>query len=180
MKFPAAAPFLMAGVGAAIAVAATLALSSTATSRVHFADADDPSVTAHGAQIYKRQCASCHGRRLEGQALWQLVDKDRGRRAPAHDKTGHTWMHPDEDLFRMTKFGRFDLTPASLPSHMPAFESGLSDDDIVAAVAYIKARWPIGLRVMQANLNPGHAGMPPDAANSEWTLPATCISEGER
>lgn len=158
------------------AAAGALAFRHAQNPTLHFADADNSSLTQRGAKIYLRQCASCHGRRLEGQALWQLVDKDRHRRAPAHDRTGHTWMHSDEDLFQMTKYGRFGQTSTAGPSTMPAFERGLSDDEILATLAFIKARWPTGLRVMQAQLNPGQAGMPSDAANADWTLPANCVS----
>src|ERR1700736_3736155 len=60
---------------------------------VHFANADDPSTVATGKLLYMRLCASCHGKRLQGQPLWQLEDRYRGQRAPAHDQTGHTWAH---------------------------------------------------------------------------------------
>jgi hypothetical protein len=38
----------------------------------------------------------------------------------------------------------------------------------------IKARWPLGLRVSQAMLNPGFAGMPADANDVERRLPPNC------
>jgi hypothetical protein len=42
---------------------------------------------------------------------------------------------------------------------MPAFEAVLDDRETLNVLAFIKARWPpIGLRVAQATLNPGHAG----------------------
>jgi hypothetical protein len=57
---------------------------------------------------------------------------------------------------------------------MPAFAAILDDDQILAALAFIKARWPLGLRVSQAMLNPGFAGMPADANDVEWRLPPNC------
>jgi len=128
----------------------------------------------HGRRIYSSHCASCHGRYLQGQPLWQLVDDYAGRRAPAHDETGHTWQHSDEDIFDMTKYGRFASAPPRRISYMPAFSDQLSDRDILAVMAFIKARWPLGLRVAQAMLNPGHAGMPAGADKLEWKFPPTC------
>lgn len=141
----------------------------------HFADADNATLTAAGKVIYADQCANCHGLRLQGQPLWQLRDEFYGRRAPAHDETGHTWSHSDEDLFYMTKYGRFATAPVEAHSYMPAFKDDLTDEEILAVMAFIKARWPIGLRLSQAMLNPNQQGMPADAAALEWTLPPTCM-----
>ena len=140
----------------------------------HIADANDTAMVSRGKRIYAVHCASCHGRYLQGQPLWQLVDDYAGRRAPAHDETGHTWQHSDEDLFEITKYGRFASAPSRYVSYMPAFRDELSDQQILATLAFIKARWPLGLRVAQAMLNPGHSGMPPDAAEAAWTFPPVC------
>jgi len=161
--------------GAALAFAWTPAYAAG-----HFANADDPALVSAGQQIYAQQCANCHGRRLQGQALWQAMDQYAGRRAPAHDATGHTWQHSDEDIFYMTKFGRFPTTPSNVVSYMPAFQKRLSDRDILAVIAFIKADWPIGLRAAQATLNPGFQGMPADADKVEWTLPPTCTGSYQR
>jgi hypothetical protein len=58
---------------------------------------------------------------------------------------------------------------------MPAFGSTAGDDEILAALAYIKARWPIGLRVAQAMLNPDQEGLPREAAAGDWSLPTNCL-----
>ena len=169
----------------AIAVAAapwttTYASPAPPTATTHFADADDATLVTEGKLIYKRSCASCHGRRLQGQPLWQLQDQFAGRRAPAHDQTGHTWSHSDEDLFHMTLNGRFPSTPSTVQSYMPAFRGLLTNQQIIATLAFIKATWPIGLRISQAMLNPGNRGMPAHAANVEWTLPPTCTISAQR
>jgi len=131
-------------------------------------------MAALGKRIYMRACASCHGRNLQGQPLWLLVDEYAGRRAPAHDETGHTWQHSDEDIFHIIKYGRFASAPAGRVSFMPALATVLKDREILAVMAFIKARWPIGLRVSQAMLNPGFAGMPRKANDVEWRFPPTC------
>ncbi len=156
------------------------AAARAADAPAHFADADNETLVVHGADIYSQRCAGCHGRRLEGQALWQLRDQYLGRRAPPHDSTGHTWQHSDDDLFAMTKNGRFPQAPKDLVSYMPAFDKTLGDDDIVAVLAYIKSRWPTGIRASQSMLNPGFKGMPKDADKVDWTLPPNCISSIQR
>jgi protein SCO1/2 len=146
----------------------------------HFANADDAAKVAAGKLVYQRWCAGCHGRRLQGQPLWQLDDLYAGRRAPAHDQSGHTWAHSDEDLFYMVRNGRFPSTSPSATSYMPAYSDSLADQQIIEAIAFIKATWPIGLRISQALLNPDNAGMPAHAAEMEWTLPPTCTISTQR
>lgn len=173
------------GYGAAVmlgiaALAASLTFWLAGTPRPHFADAENAATVMEGKALYARDCASCHGRRLQGQLLWQVQDQFVGRRAPAHDQSGHTWQHSDEELFHMTKFGRFATTPAEVKSYMPAYAAALSDEQILAVIAYIKATWPLGLRVSQALLNPGYAGMPRNADRVEWRLPPTCRAALQR
>jgi mono/diheme cytochrome c family protein len=153
-----------------------MAASGTARADDHFANADDAALVAKGRIVYTGYCASCHGRNLQGQALWQLQDQFVGRRAPAHDATGHTWQHSDENLFAMVKLGRFPDAPKGAVSYMPAFAANLSDGEILAVLAFIKSRWPIGLRASQASLNPGFAGMPADIGTTPWTLPPNCTA----
>ena len=62
--------------------------------------------------------------------------------APPHDESGHTWHHDDVVLFEVTKYGLAKHAPAGYQSDMPAFGDRLSDDEIVAVLAYIKSRWP--------------------------------------
>ncbi len=163
---------------AAVALAGPPSAGQTAPT--HFSDADNASTVTAGKALYRHWCSSCHGRRLQGQPLWQLEDQYAGRRAPAHDQSGHTWAHSDEDLFRMTKDGRFPSTPPEKLSYMPAFRDLLEDEEIVAIIAYIKSAWPLGLRIYQALLNPGNAGMPANAADADWTLPPNCSMAAQR
>jgi protein SCO1/2 len=147
----------------------------------HFADADDVTKVTAGKALYARWCSSCHGRKLQGQPLWQLQDQYAGRRAPAHDQTGHTWTHSDDDLFFMTRRGRFPSADPGTLSYMPAFQELLANEQIIAVIAYIKASWPVGLRISQALLNPGNAGMPAlSATDTDWTLPPTCTISAQR
>jgi hypothetical protein len=63
---------------------------------------------------------------------------------------------------------------------MPAFRNSLTDQQITAAIAFVKATWPIGLRISQSLLNPDNRGMPARAENLEWTLPPTCTTSAQR
>ncbi|MFT3666740.1 c-type cytochrome [Piscinibacter sp.] len=115
---------------------------------------DDAALLARGEPIYATHCASCHGARLEGQPNWRSPGPDGLLPAPPHDASGHTWHHPDELLFRITKLGV--ARAANLPGHvsgMPAFEGVLSDAEIVAVLSWIKSRWPPSVRARHDELN---------------------------
>ena len=103
-------------------------------------------VVALGGSIYAEHCASCHGAKLEGQPNWQLRLENGRLPAPPHDQTGHTWHHSDPVLFNLTKYGPAAVVGGNYESDMPGFDSTLSDREIVAALSYIKSRWPEKLR----------------------------------
>jgi mono/diheme cytochrome c family protein len=141
-----------------------------------FADADNPAAVTLGRNLYRARCANCHGRRLEGQALWALHDQFFHQRAPAHDDSGHTWQHSDEELLTITRTGRLPGMPDDVISHMPAFAAVLDEQQTLAILAFIKSRWSIGIRAAQSTLNPHFRGMPAAAADSGWTFPPNCSS----
>jgi mono/diheme cytochrome c family protein len=114
---------------------------------------NDAQQVERGAALYARACASCHGRNLEGQPDWRRPLPDGGLPAPPHDESGHTWHHPDEVLFRITKFGGAAEAPPGFKSNMPAFAGVLSDDEIRAVLAYIKRSWPEPIRARQAEIS---------------------------
>ena len=100
------------------------------------------SVTNSGKLVYAENCASCHGLALEGQANWRQRDPDGYLPAPPHDKTGHTWHHSDSYLFLMTKYGIEKMIGRKYPNNMPAYKDKLTDEEIIAALSYIKSTWP--------------------------------------
>ena len=119
-----------------------LAVSST-----NFAEAielrpDDPVFVKMGKKVYLVQCASCHGVTLEGQVGWQDTMVDGMRLAPPHDKSGHTWHHPDEMLFNLTKYGFKAMINDDYKVSMPVYDGILSDEEIIASLSYIKSTWP--------------------------------------
>jgi len=118
------------------------------------ADANDARQVALGATVYRDNCASCHGANLEGQPDWTTRKPDGRFPAPPHDETGHTFHHPDDTLFGLTKLGlKPPLAPAGYQSDMPAFGPVLTDEQIWAVLAFIKSRWPEKIRTRQSSLN---------------------------
>ena len=83
---------------------------------------------ARGQAVYAAQCATCHGAALPGQSDWRSRKPDGRMPAPPHDESGHTWHHPDEILFGITKEGLVPgkYGPPGYVSDMPAFGSLLS------------------------------------------------------
>jgi mono/diheme cytochrome c family protein len=115
---------------------------------------DDPQVTALGKRIYEAHCARCHGSRLEGQPRWRERDAAGRFPAPPHDASGHTWHHPDDLLFRITKHGLAKAANLKdYDSAMPAYEGVLTDPEIVAVLSWIKAQWPPEIRRHQDEVN---------------------------
>ncbi len=109
-------------------------------------DPDDGAKVALGARLYADNCASCHGADLKGQPAWRQRLPNGRLPAPPHDETGHTWHHPGEQLFALTKYGPAALIGDGYQSDMPAYEGNLSDDEIWAVLSYIKSRWPAAIR----------------------------------
>jgi mono/diheme cytochrome c family protein len=116
-------------------------------------DSDDETQVAQGQGVYVAHCARCHGANLEGQPNWRDRQANGRLPAPPHDASGHTWHHPDAELFGITKHGLGSYAPAGYQSDMPAFEGTLSDEQIAAVLAYIKSRWPADIRERQARIN---------------------------
>jgi mono/diheme cytochrome c family protein len=103
----------------------------------------NPEQLALGQKIYAQHCAACHGAKLEGQPNWRERLANGRMPAPPHDESGHTWHHPDEVLFGITKEGLVPgrYAPPGYQSDMPAFAGTLSDAEIWAVLAFIQSHW---------------------------------------
>jgi mono/diheme cytochrome c family protein len=97
---------------------------------------------AEGEAIYGAECAACHGANLEGQADWQVRLENGRLPAPPHDRTGHTWHHPDQILVAITALGTAALVGGDYESDMNGFSDRLSEAQIIAVLSYIKSTWP--------------------------------------
>lgn len=108
--------------------------------------------TALGQSVYAANCAQCHGKKLEGQPDWQTPLASGRLPAPPHDASGHTWHHSDEVLFNVTRNGLKPYAGKTYQSDMPAFAGILKDDEIRAAIDFIKSTWPPRERDYQRQL----------------------------
>jgi mono/diheme cytochrome c family protein len=112
-------------------------------------DMSDARRIAAGKRVYDAHCASCHGANLEGQADWKTRRADGRLPAPPHDDSGHTWHHPFDVLFAITKHGLVPpYAPDGYASDMPGFGGRLSDEEIWNVLAYIRSRWSDRVRAM--------------------------------
>lgn len=141
---------LLLGAGAA---AWQFTASSPAAGTLPPIDPGDAKQVALGRDVYAAQCAACHGARLEGQANWQTRLPNGRLPAPPHDASGHTWHHPDSQLFAITKYGIAPFAPKGYESDMPAFETVLSDAEIAAVLSFIKSTWSQEIRQRHDSIN---------------------------
>ncbi|MGS1116523.1 c-type cytochrome [Castellaniella sp. UC4442_H9] len=132
-------------IGAGAALYSTMQPSGAA-----FIDPADQALVVQGKAIYANSCAACHGAELQGQPNWRERLPSGRLPAPPHDKTGHTWHHPDRILIDIVTNGLVPgkTAPQGYKSDMPAYKDILSDEEIRAVLAYIKSTWPP--KVLQA------------------------------
>lgn len=121
-------------------------------------DPRDTRLVAYGRALYVSHCAACHGQKLEGQPNWRERREDGRLPAPPHDESGHTWHHPDAVLFDITRNGMVPgrTAPEGYASDMPAYAGILTDEEIIAVLAYIKSTWPPENLEMQQEVNRNH------------------------
>ncbi len=143
----------MVSVGAAVIVAVGLFVYMGDKAVAISLKPDDVPTRERGNQVYSEYCASCHGANLEGQPNWKTPLETGRYPAPPHDRDGHTWHHPDELLFNLTKFGPSDVIGNGHESDMPGFKDQLSDQDIIAVLSFIKSAWPKVVRIRHDRLN---------------------------
>ncbi len=105
------------------------------------ADPADTQQVALGRDVYMQHCASCHGAKLEGQPNWRHRKPDGRLPAPPHDASGHTWEHPEGQLFDFIKFGVKPFVSPDYETDMRGFTE-LSDAQIWAVIAFIRSTWP--------------------------------------
>lgn len=124
-------------------------------------DLREPQRIAAGQRIYAQHCAGCHGATLEGQPDWTTRSAEGRLPAPPHDDSGHTWHHPNDVLFALTKLGmKPPYAPPDYASDMPAFAGVLADDDIWNVLAFIQSRWSPEVRERHAALEHAYHRQP--------------------
>lgn len=132
------------------AIIVGILVAAAVANRIGRGGSDDPAAAiSRGRTLYVAHCASCHGANLEGQPNWRAPLPNGSMPAPPHDATGHTWHHPDDVLFLITKAGGQSVAPPGYVSGMPGFGGQLSDAQIWDVLAYIKSTWPPEIQAAQ-------------------------------
>jgi mono/diheme cytochrome c family protein len=90
-----------------------------------------------GTELFRANCAVCHGANAEGTPSWFEQDANGKFPPPPLDGSAHAWHHPRADLQRVVKEGG-----APFGGTMPAFGGTLSDEEIQAVIAYFQQQWP--------------------------------------
>jgi mono/diheme cytochrome c family protein len=134
--------FVLAGI--AIASAGAVLYTILRHDGPAFIDPADKTRVMQGRTLYANHCAACHGASLQGQPNWRDRMPNGKLPAPPHDKTGHTWHHPDAVLIDIVKNGLVPgrTAPPGYVSNMPAYGAILSDEEIIDVLTYIKSSWP--------------------------------------
>jgi mono/diheme cytochrome c family protein len=90
-----------------------------------------------GGKLFRKNCAQCHGPLGQGHPHWNKADANGKYPPPPLNGTGHTWHHSEKVLKQIIRDGT-----GNLGGNMPAWKDKLSDDDISAILAWIRAQWP--------------------------------------
>lgn len=94
-------------------------------------------IVDYGAQVFQQNCAVCHGSNAEGTRDWRKTDANGNYPPPPLDGSAHAWHHSLGRLARSIKQGGI-----SLGGVMPPFGDRLSDQEVLAAIAYFQSKWP--------------------------------------
>lgn len=90
-----------------------------------------------GKEIFATHCASCHGAKAQGIVEnWKQPNPDGSFPAPPLDGSAHAWHHPLNVLARQINEGGLKLGGT-----MPAFGDRLSDEEVIAVIAYFQSYW---------------------------------------
>ena len=95
------------------------------------------SVADYGEQLFLQNCAVCHGTDAEGTKEWKKPDANGNYPPPPLNGTAHAWHHSIPQLARSIKEGG-----KKLGGVMPPFGDQLSDQDVLAVIAYFQSKWP--------------------------------------
>jgi mono/diheme cytochrome c family protein len=94
-------------------------------------------VVDYGAELFQQNCAVCHGVNAEGTKEWKKTDANGNYPPPPLDGSAHAWHHSIPQLARSIKEGGIKLGGV-----MPAFGDKLSDQEVLAVIAFFQSKWP--------------------------------------
>ncbi|SES98610.1 Cytochrome c, mono-and diheme variants [Nitrosospira multiformis] len=94
-----------------------------------------PERIKRGEEIYRKNCASCHGPNGEATSGWRTPGPDGRYPPPPLDGSAHAWHHSTETLEKMIQDGSVD-------GAMPAWKEKLTNQQIGDVIVWIKSLWP--------------------------------------
>ncbi|MFT5930640.1 MAG: mono/diheme cytochrome c family protein [Oceanospirillaceae bacterium] len=86
-----------------------------------------------GEVLFLDNCAACHGAQAQGAENWMQPDAAGVRGAPPLNGSGHAWHHPLADLIQTITEGR---------GTMPAWKDTLTEEQMIATLAWTQSLWP--------------------------------------
>ncbi|HJT51403.1 MAG TPA: cytochrome c [Nitrosospira sp.] len=86
-----------------------------------------------GEEVYRKNCANCHGPNGEATPGWRTPGPDGRYPPPPLDGSAHAWHHSTETLEKMIREGG---------PGMPAWAGKLTDQQIDDVIVWIKSLWP--------------------------------------
>ncbi len=94
-------------------------------------------IVEYGDNVFQQNCAVCHGSNAEGTRDWKKTDANGNYPPPPLNGSAHAWHHPIDQLARSIKQGGVKLGGV-----MPPFGNKLSDQEVLAAIAFFQSKWP--------------------------------------
>ena len=90
-----------------------------------------------GGQVFKQNCASCHGDNAQGANNWQRRTAEGKFLPPPLNGTGHAWHHPTAGLKQTIFYGT-----EKIGGSMPGWKDKLSDAQVNDVLAWMQSKWP--------------------------------------
>jgi mono/diheme cytochrome c family protein len=115
-----------------IATISLISLNSIASERWY-----NQTIVDNANRLFQQNCAVCHGANAEGTSDWKKTDANGNYPPPPLNGSAHAWHHSIPGLARSIKEGGLKLGGV-----MPPFGDKLSDQDILALIAYFQSKWP--------------------------------------
>lgn len=106
-----------------------------------------------GKQVFQQHCASCHGKQAEGTPDWRKTGPDGKYPPPPLNGTAHAWHHSLKVLLRQIRMGG-----QKLGGTMPGFAGKLSNEEMLASIAWFQSKWPERIYAIWEERNRPRAG----------------------
>ncbi len=114
---------------------------------LHASGWDDKQQIEQGRELFKKNCAVCHGLKGAGKPGldWQKRLADGSFPPPPLNGTAHTWHHSPKLLDRIIAEGG-KMYGKAYKGWMPAFGDRLNAKERLAIIKYLHSLWPKQIR----------------------------------